>query len=85
MYAYIYIYIYIYVHIYIYIYIYIYTPGIGGEVRHDVPSGVSRETSSNRHATPQIHREYSLIFASGSTYTDIIDNNTKKHNNNNNN
>ena len=32
--------------------------GIGGEVRHGATSGVSRETSSNKHVTPHLHREY---------------------------
>ena len=31
--------------------------GIGGEVRHGVTSGVSRETSSNKHVTTHLHRE----------------------------
>ena len=33
------------------------TKGIGGEVRRGVTSGVSRETSSNKHVTPHLHRE----------------------------
>ena len=33
------------------------TNGIGGEVRHGVTSGVSRETSSNTHVAPHLHRE----------------------------
>ena len=32
--------------------------GIGGEVRHGVTSGVSRETSLNKHVTPHLHMEY---------------------------
>ena len=32
--------------------------GIGGEVRHGVTSGVSCETSSKKHVTPHLHREY---------------------------
>ena len=31
--------------------------GIGGEVRHGVTSGVSRETSSNKQVTAHLHRE----------------------------
>ena len=31
---------------------------IGGEVRNGVTSGVSGETSLNRHVTPHLHREY---------------------------
>ena len=31
--------------------------GIGGEARHGVTSGVSRETSLNRHVAPHFHRE----------------------------
>ena len=31
--------------------------GIGGEVRHGVTSGVSRETSLNKHVTPHLHWE----------------------------
>ena len=31
--------------------------GNGGEVRHGVKSGVSRETSSNKHVTPHLHGE----------------------------
>ena len=34
--------------------------GIGGEVRHGVTSGVSRETSLNSYVTPHLHREYVL-------------------------
>ena len=34
--------------------------GIGGEVRHGVTSGVSCETSLNKHVTPHLHREYCL-------------------------
>ena len=34
------------------------TYNIGGEVRHGVTSGVSRETSLNKHVTPHLHREY---------------------------
>ena len=32
--------------------------GIGGEARHGVTSGVSCETSLNKHVTPHLHREY---------------------------
>ena len=32
--------------------------GIGGEARSGVTSGVPRETSSNEHVTPHLHREY---------------------------
>ena len=35
--------------------------GIGGEVRHGVTSDVSCETSSNKHATPHLHREYDWV------------------------
>ena len=35
--------------------------GIGGEVRHGVTSGVSCETSLNKHVTPHLHREYQMI------------------------
>ena len=57
---------------YVYIYIYIHTciklhrvfharhvrtTGNGGEVRHGVTSGVSHETSLNRHVTHHHHRE----------------------------
>ena len=35
--------------------------GIGGEVRHGVTSGVSRETSSNKHVTSQFHRDHRPI------------------------
>ena len=31
--------------------------GIGGEVRHGVTSGVSRETSLKNYVTPHLHRE----------------------------
>ena len=34
--------------------------GIGGEVRHGVTSGVSRETSLNKHVTPQLYWGYHL-------------------------
>ena len=34
------------------------TAGIGGEVRHGVTSGVSREMSLNKHVTPHLRREY---------------------------
>ena len=39
---------------------YVRNNGIGGEVRHGVTSGVSRETSLNRCVTPHLHREYIL-------------------------
>ena len=32
--------------------------GIGGEVRRGVTSGVSCETSLNKHVTPHLHREF---------------------------
>ena len=32
--------------------------GIGGELRHGVASGVSCETSLNKHVTPHLHGEY---------------------------
>ena len=31
--------------------------GMGSEVRHGVTSGVSCETSLNKHVTPHLHRE----------------------------
>ena len=31
--------------------------GIGGEVRHGVTSGASREAALNKHVTPHLHRE----------------------------
>ena len=34
------------------------TNNIGDEVRHGVTSGVSCETSLNKHITPHLHREY---------------------------
>ena len=34
------------------------TNGIGGEVRHGVASGVSRETALNEHVTPRLRWEY---------------------------
>ena len=34
--------------------------GIGGEVRHAITSGVSRETSLNKPVTPHLHREYHM-------------------------
>ena len=37
--------------------------GIGGEERHGVTSGVSYETSLNKHVTPYLHREYGLLGA----------------------
>ena len=37
--------------------------GMGGEVRHGVTSGVSRETSSNKYVTPHLHREYNTAFS----------------------
>ena len=32
--------------------------GIGGEERHGATSGVSCETSLDKHVTPHLHREY---------------------------
>ena len=38
--------------------------GISGEVRHGVTSGVSHETSLNKHVTPHFHREYRWLLVS---------------------
>ena len=38
--------------------------GIGSEVRHGVTSGVSCETSWNKHVTRRLHREYGRLFHS---------------------
>ena len=35
--------------------------GIGGKVRHGVTSGVSCETSVNKHVTPHLHRESRIV------------------------
>ena len=35
--------------------------GIGGEVRHGVTSGVSCETSLNKHGKPHLRREYQMF------------------------